>query len=198
MNTQNTSTPDSWENRIEQFSKIVGLPVEEVEAAMAEQPFELTKDSPYVLEMFSDEEVMPFGDFRKMFSDERGVSLPKLRLGIKYLRGPKDKRKEATTTVDPDLVDLQTKYGIKASFDDLGPEELVPYYNPNKNNRVTKALQKIFGDKAVIAFKPGTKQVAQEETINYITDLNDNLPEEESIEVEGELVRLYPVGKVPH
>ena len=199
MTTENKSVPDSWENRIEQFAKIVGLSTEEVEKALAEKPFELTKDTPYVLEMFSDDSITPFGDFRKIFCDDiRVVSLPKLRLGIKYLRGSKEKRDEATTQVDPDLMSLQTKYGIKTRFADLGPEELIPYYKPTKQNRISKALKDMFNDRKVIAFKPDSKKVAVEETINYITDVNDGLPEEDAIEVDGELVRLYAIGQVPN
>lgn len=197
MTTENTIIPDSWESRIDQFAKIIGLSVEEVNAAFAEKPFELTRDTLYVLEMLSDDSVTPFGDIRKLFCDERGVSLPKLRLAVKYLRGDKEKRETATTQVDPDLYDLQTKYGIKTRFEDLGPEELIPNYNPQKDNRITKALKKIFGDKNVVAFKPDSKQVAVEETVNYIVDINNGLPEENAIEVNGELVRLYPIGKVP-
>ena len=198
MTIQNTSIPDSWESRIEQFAKIVGLSVEMVEAAMAEKPFELTPDTPYVMEMLSDESVTPFGDLRKMFCDDRGVSLPKLRLGVKYLRGSKEKRDEATTNVDPDMMDLQVKYGIRTRFEDLGAEELIPHYVPTKQNRITKALKDKFGDKPVIAFKPDSKDVAVEETVNYIVDINDGLPEETAIEVNGELVKLYPIGKVPN
>lgn len=198
MSNETTSVPDSWESRIEQFAKIVGLSIEEVETAFAAKPFELKKDTPYVMEMFSDETIIPFGDLRNMFCEKRDVSMPKLRLGLKYLRGPKEKREVATTTIDPDMMDLQTKYGIKTRFDDLGAEELIPNYNPTKQNRITKALQKMFNDKPVIAFKPDSKTIAVEETVNYISDLNDGLPEEDAIEVDGELVRLYAIGKIPH
>lgn len=199
MTTKNTSAPDSWGTRIEQFAKIVGLELTEVEAAMAEKPFELTKDTPYVMEMLSDNEVTPFGDIRKMFCDDRDVSLPKLRLGVKYLRGPKDKREEATTNIDPDIMDLQTKYGIKTRLSDLGAEELIPLYNPTKSNRITQTLKDMFGSQKVIAFKPDSTVIAVEETVNYIVDINNGLPEEEeAIDVDGELVRLYPIGKLPN
>ena len=130
MTTQNTSVPDSWESRIEQFSKIVGLSVEELEQALAEKPFGLTKDSSFVLEMLSDEEVTPFGDFRKMFCDDESVSLPKLRLGVKYLRGTKAQRETATSTVDPDVMGLYTKYGVKTRMEDIPIEELIATYDP--------------------------------------------------------------------
>ena len=197
MTTQNTTLPNSWEDRIDQFAKIIGLSIEEVEAAFAEKPFELTKETPYVLEMLSDDEVTPFGDIRKMFCDDRNISLPKLRLGIKYLRGPKEVRETGTGEVDPDLMELQTKYGIKTRFEDLGAEELLPHYNPQKQNRIFKALKNIFGNKPVIAFDPDTNRVAVEETVNYIVDLNDGYPEVNAIEVKGELVTLHPIGVMP-
>jgi hypothetical protein len=197
MIEQNT-IPDSWEARIEQFSKIIGMTVDTVETALSDKNFELTKDTPYVLEMLSDETITPFGDFRKIFCDDRGISLPKLRLGIKYIRGSKELRAAATSTVDPDLMNIKTKYGIDISIEDLSVEELIPNYDPSKTNAITKALQKQFGDKKVIAFIPDTKKIAIEETINYIVDINDGLPEEEAIEVNGELVRLYEIGKVPN
>jgi len=198
MTTNTSNLPISWEDRINQFSKIIGLTEAQVESALAEKPLELTKETPYVLEMLSDDSIVPFGDLRKIFSDDRNVSLPKLRLGVKYLRGPKEVRDIGTEEVDPDLVELQTKYGIKTRFEDLGAEDLIPCYNPSKQNRITKALQAIFGDKPVIAFKPDSKQIAIEETINYIIDINDGLPEEDAIEVNGELVQLYPIGKLPN
>ena len=198
MSTQNTSVPDSWESRIEQFAKIIGRSIQEVEAALAEEPLKLTKDETYILEMLSDENITKFGDFRSLFCDSKNVSLPKLRLGMKYLRGSKEQRETGTDTVDPDIVDLQIKYGFKTRFSDLGPDELIPYYNPEKQNRVYKALKDIFGEKPVIAFKPDSKKVAVEETVNYITDIKDGLPEEKAIEVDGELVKLYSVGRIPH
>lgn len=198
MNDKNNNVPDSWEQRIDQFAKIVGLTVETVNEAFAEKPFELTVDTPYVLEMLSDESVTPFGDLRKMFCDDRDVSLPKLRLGVKYLRGTKAQRTEATSKVDPYLYDLQSKYGFENKFEDLGAEELLPYYRADKNNKISKALKDMFGNKPVIAFKPDSKEIALEETLNYIVDLADGLPEEKAIEVDGELVRLHPIGAVPN
>ena len=199
MNSINLSN-DSWESRIEQFTSVVGLTTEQVEQALAQNPFELTKETPYVLEMLSDETVTPFGDFRKIFSDNTNykISLPKLRMGIKFLRGPKEKREDASSKIDPDLLKLQTMFGIKTQMSDLEPEQLIPYYNPTKQNIISETLKDKFGSKKVIAFYPSSKKVAVEDTINYIVDLQNGLPEENTIEVDGELVRLYPVGKVPN
>ena len=191
-------TTDSWSERIESFSKIIGLDINQVEYALSEKPFELTENTAYVLEMLSDEDVTPFGDLRKIFCDSGKVSLPQLRLGVKYLRGPKEKRKEATSNVDPDLMDLKSKYGIKTDINDLGPEELIPYYNPLKTNKISVILQNMFGEKPVIAFNPQDGNVALDETLDYISDLSNGYPEESSIEVNGELVKLYPIGVMPN
>ena len=79
---------DSWEARIEQVAKIVGKTPEEVEEILNAPPYQITQD-PNRLEMLSDEDVTPFGDMRKMFCDDNGVTLPQLRLAMKWLRGPK-------------------------------------------------------------------------------------------------------------
>lgn len=194
-----TNTIDTWENRIEQSAKYLGLPKEKVEQILATPGFEITKDQ-NGLEMLSDENVTPFGDLRKLFCEDNGVAVPKLRMAIKFLRGPSQERKSATETVDPDILELQRRYGVSIKFklDDLGAEELIPLYNPNKNNRIAEALKKRYGTKAIIAFKPDSDVVAVDETINYIVDLEQGYDEEESIDVDGELVRLYPIGVVPN
>ena len=195
MDTNISTLPDTWENRIEQTAKVLGLTTEKVEEILATKGFEITKES-YGLQMLSDEEVTPFGDLRKLFCEENGIAVPKLRMAIKFLRGPKNSQK--TTEIDPDVMGLQKKYGIQVNLEDLDAEELLPLYRPSKKNAIYTVLSKKFGDKAIIAFKPDTTEVALEETLNYIVDIESGLPEEESIEVDGELVRLYPVGQVPN
>ena len=200
MKIDNQSNPnnDTWESRIERTAKVMGLDPQKVEEILNNPSFKITKES-YGLEMLSDESVTPFGDLRKLFCEDNGVSVPQLRMAIKYLRG-EQKTKTTTETIDPDMLDLQRKYGINIKFklDDLGAEELMPLYNPNKDNAIYRTLVKKYGNKKVVAFKPDSNVVAVEETINYIVDLNDGYPEEESIEVDGELVRLYPVGVLPN
>jgi len=193
MTTDNASLPDTWENRIKQAAAFMGLTAEDVERILNDYG---VQKEPAGLEMLSDENVTPFGDLRKEFCENNKVAVPKLRMAMKYLRGPENSQK--TDTLDPVTLELQTKYGIKTRLEDLGVDELLPYYNPLKKNRVHKVLKDMFKDKKVIAFKPDTKEVAIDETANYMTDLNDGLPEEDSIEVDGELVRLYEVGQVPN
>lgn len=189
------NVPDSWENRIEQAANVIGVPPERIEQILATKGYEITKD-PCGTQMLSDEEVTPFGDLRKLFCEENDIAVPKLRMAIRFLRGPKDSPK--TSEVDPDLVALQTKYGFRMRMEDLGIEELLPHYKPNKKNRIYETLLKKFGDKEIIAFKPDTTEVAVNESLDYIADLESGLPEEDAIEVDGELVKLYPIGKIPN
>ena len=196
MSDTNTSTiPDTWENRIDQSANIMGLTPSEIESILATKGFEITKE-PCGLQMLSDEEVTPFGDLRKLFCEENEIAVPKLRMAIRFLRGPKDSPK--TTEIDTEMIALQTRYGFKMRMEDLGIEELLPYYKPNKKNRIYETLVKKFGDKRIIAFNPDTTEVAFNETLDYITDIQNGLPEEESIDVNGELVKLYPIGKIPN
>lgn len=196
MNIDNQSNPnnDTWESRIERTAKVMGLDPQKVEEILNDPSFKITKES-YGLEMLSDESVTPFGDLRKLFCEDNGVSVPQLRMAIKHLRG--DQKLKTTETIDPDILELQRKYGV-FKLADLGAEELMPLYNPTKKNLIYNTLVNKYGDKKVVAFRPDSNVIAIEETINYIVDLNDGYPEEESIEVDGELVRLYPIGSLPN
>jgi len=194
-NTSVTAGPDTWENRIEQSANVMGITPEKVEQILATKGYEITKE-PCGLQMLSDEEVTPFGDLRKLFCEENDIAVPKLRMAIRFLRGPKDSPK--TTEIDTEMVALQSKYGFRMRMEDLGVEELLPYYKPNKKNRVYETLVKKFGDRPIIAFKPDTTEIAISETLDYIADTESGLPEEDTIEVDGELVKLYPVGKIPN
>lgn len=189
---------DTWETRIEQASRIMGITPDKLESILNSKGFEITKE-PSGIEMLSDEQITPFGDLRKLFCEDNGVAVPKLRMAITYLRGNvKDSTKKYADMIDPDLVELQQRFGIKFRLDDLGVEDLIPLYKPNKNNRITEALRKKFGNDPIIAFKPDSSEVAIEETINYLADLEQGFNKEESIDVDGELVRLYPLGIVPN
>jgi hypothetical protein len=75
----------------------------------------------------------------------------------------------------------------------------LPLYKPAKSNRISHALEKRYGKYGkFIAFRPSSTEVATEETIDYITDLEQGFEPEDSIMVDGELVRLYGVGEVPN
>ena len=130
---------DTWENRIEQASKIMGITPEKLESILNSKGFEITKE-PSGIEMLSDEQITPFGDLRKLFCEDNGIAVPKLRMAITYLRGSvKDSTKKYVDMIDPDLVELQQRFGIKFRLEDLGVEDLIPLYKPNNNNRITEA-----------------------------------------------------------
>ena len=188
----NHSEPDTWENRIKQASVFLGESPEIVEGILKEYGVEKL---PAGMQMLSDEKITPFGDLRAAFCDKHGFAVPKLRMAMAYLRGPISSGK--TDTIDPVMYDLQQKYGIRTRLEDLGIAELLPYYDPKKQNRIFKVLKDMFGDKPVIAFKPDSKEIAIEETSNYIVDVQDGMPEEDAIDVGGELVKLFPVGRMP-
>ena len=188
---------DSWESRIEQVAQILGKTVDEVEEILNAEPFRLTQD-PNRLEMLSDEDVTPFGDLRKMFCDENGVSLPQLRMCMKVMRGPKESVK--ASQMDSNMLGLKARYGLETSLDDLGIDQILEFYNPKKRDKVHEIIRERYEDRygAVIAFKPDSTKVAIEETLDYISDLEAGLPTETSLEVDGEHVRLYRVGETPN
>lgn len=193
MNT--TVSSDTFENRIEKAANVLGKTPAEVEAILNAQPYCINKENG--IELLSSEEATPFGDLRNLFCEKNGIPLPKLRMAIKYLRG---KSVKITTETDSALIELQTKYGIDTSLDDLDAEQLLPYYNPKRKNAVHDILEKRYGQKygAFIAFHPDTEEVAIEETLNYLADLESGYDAEESTLVDGEPVQLYRVGQVPN
>ena len=191
----NQTTTDSWESRVQQASIYLGKTPEEVEDILEE--FGINKNDSTALEMLANETITPFGDLRSLFCEQHGIAVPKLRMAMPYLRGPKESKASAAS--DPVIMQLKAKFGIDASIDDLDFENLLPYYDPSKPaNKVTQILKEKYGDQKIIAFKPDSKEIAREETVNYVTDLENGYEEEEYIEVEGTPVRLYAIGIVPH
>lgn len=194
-----TSTPDTWENRIQSAATFMNLPAKDIEEGLKKLGVE--KDSSG-LEMLSDESITPFGDIRVIFCDNRdsnGYNIPiaKVRLAMKYLRGPKDSQK--TDSIDPELIALKTKYGIRMKMEDVEPSELLEHYHPEQpNHPITTALKKKFGDKKIIVFKPDSKAIDIDATANYIADLEQGFPEQDTVESDGVLVRIYSVGQVPN
>ena len=170
---------DSWESRIEQVAKILGKESEEVEAILNKEPFRITQD-PNRLEMLSDEEITPFGDMRKIFCDEEGVSLPQLRMCMKVLRGPKGSKK--VTDMDVDTLAFNAKYGLQTTVEDLDIDHLLEFYNPKKRNKIHDIIRDRYENRygAVIAFDPNSNNVAIEETLDYIAGLEAGLSIEES------------------
>jgi len=189
-----TATPDSWESRIETAATFLGITPEEVVESLLELGVE---KEPAGLEMLSDDSISPFGDLMKVFGDVREIPIAKVRLAAKYLRGPKDSAK--TDTLDPELVELKKKYGFKLKMQDVDPAELLTHYHPERpSHPVTQALKKRFGRQNVIIFKPDSKTVDVDETANYMADLEQGYPEQDTVESDGVLVRVYPVGQVPN
>lgn len=185
---------DSWESRIQNAATFMGLQTSEVEEGLKEIGAE---KEPAGLEMLSDEEVTPFGDIRAVFCDRLKIPIAKVRMAMKCLRGPKGSTK--TDTLDPEIVALKQKYGIKFKMEDVDPSELLEHYHPEQpNHPVTVALKKRFGSDVVIVFKPDSKVIDIEATANYIADMAQGLPLEETVESDGVLVRVYPVGVVPN
>ena len=186
--------PDSWETRIQEASVILQKTPEEVTQILKDHGIE---EIPAGLEMLSDEEITPFGDLRSLFCETHGVALPKLRMAMKYLRGPTNSPK--TDTVSTDDYALRSKYDIKTRWEDLPTEELLINYSPSqKDNPVNKTLKKRFGNQPVVAFKPESKEVAADETINYISDPEDGYPEEDFVTVDGVPVKLYSINTLPY
>ena len=197
QSNQSTPTSDSWENRITSAATFMGISAQKVEEGLKTLGVE---KEPAGLEMLSDESITPFGDIRAVFCDNAlfgQIPIAKVRLGMKYLRGPKDSQK--TDSIDPELVALKSKYGIRMKLEDVEPAELLEHYHPEQpNHPITTALRKKFGDKRVIVFKPDSKVVDIEVTANYIADLEQGYEEEETVESDGLLVRVYAVGQVPN
>lgn len=80
----------------------------------------------------------------------------------------------------------------------VDPVTLISSYNPRKpGHPVTRILKTHYGDKHVIAFRHGTKQVAVSQVGNYLRELEEGFPEVEFIEVDGLPAKLYPVGVIP-
>lgn len=195
MSSPNTpvGSQDTWESRINSASAMLGKSFQETEQILKSLGVEKETNG---LAMLSDEEVTPFGDLRRAFCEESNVPIAKLRMAIKHLRGSKEAEK--ASEIDPEVVMLQQKFGYTRKLKDVDPTELIEYYNPLKiSSPIAKVLKDHFGDKNVIAFKPGTKEVAVEQTIDYISDLEQGLEVMDSVDVDGSLVKLYPIGVIP-
>jgi len=200
LSVTTTSTSDSWESRIQSAATFMGITIETVEAALKDMGVEKDNDGVPGTVMLSDEEITPFGDIRARFCDnpEYGkIPIAKVRMGMKYLRGPQGSQK--TDSVDPEILALNRKYGIRMKLEDVDPSELLANYHPEQpNHPITVALKKRFGDSKVIVFKPDSTIVDIEATSNYIADLAQGYDAMETVESDGALVRLYEVGKIPN
>lgn len=201
-NPATANLPDTWDNRIQQAAACMSISVKDVERLL--QDYGVSKDHPDCLAMLSDEVVTPFGDLRRTFCEDDPlvkVKVPVLRMAMKCLRGPTAvDTKTVTESVDPEMATLKEKFGIKVRLEDIEPTELLPYYRPEKvSHPITSALRKRFGDKKVIVFKEDSKEIDVEATANYMSDLEQGFPEQDTVEgTDGSLSRLYPIGQVPN
>jgi hypothetical protein len=200
QNTQNTptqtptpSTLDSWENRILNASTFLGLSIDETIEGLKKLGVE---KEPAGMEMLSDEEIVPFGDLRKVYCDDLDIPIAKVRMAMKYLRGSKESKK--TDSIDPTMVKMKEKYGVKLKLEHVPTWQLLEDYDPTKKDHpITLVLLNRYNDEKVIIFRPDTTEVDVEATADYITDLDQGFPQEAMVQSQGEFVCPMAVGDVP-
>lgn len=188
---------DTWEKRISMFSKTVGKSMEEVERALAEKPLEITEETPRALEMLSDDEITPFGDLRHALVEKAGISLPLFRMGVKYLRGPKENRTKIE--IEPNMMAIHKKYGMEMTIDSLSLEQLLEFYDPSEEHKISEILRDKYERKygKFIAYKKGSKEIAIDDILNYIADIDTGFEKTEYIDVDGDPCKLYGIGEIP-
>ena len=87
---------------------------------------------------------------------------------------------------------------MQAVFSFINIETLLGWYDPeDPDNLATNLLQQRFGSEPLIAFIPGTRDVAIKDSADYIKDRRRGFDKQEHIYVDGKLARLYPVGVLP-
>jgi hypothetical protein len=192
----NTTTPviNSLNERIASAALVLGKSTDQIELELSAI---LGPKSEEWVELMSSEEFTKFGDFMKALKDdsEKPSPIAVVRKAVSILRGPEEKVKSESS---PRAQELTEALGVKPTMGSADTLDLLALYLPGKSeDPVSRELAKRYGDKAVIAFSPGTTEVAVAETIAYVTDLQQGMPSQESIMVGGSLSRLYPVGKKP-
>jgi len=188
----NATNQDSWSNRVNAVATAIGITPAKVIELLTSWGIEEQMG----IEMLDDDEVTKFGDFQNVFGkvDDRSIPLAKLRLAFKFLKG--GKKAEDRPSLDARTVELKS-LGIKFRPEDAPPAQLFKLYDPSlPGDPITNALKKRFGDKKVVAFKE-TGEVAVDETVAYVNDLEQSFPEQDAIMVDGSLSRLWPVGVKP-
>lgn len=146
------------------------------------------------VEDLDDDDVFKFGDFREIY---KSLPVPVLRKVFKALRGGKlTAMSGSNPEIDSRVQELRS-LGLKVRLEDADPATLLKFYLPDKPaDPVSTALKKRFGDKPVLAFRDDGS-LAITETLQYIADLEQNYPEQETITVDGKLAKLWPVGAKP-
>ena len=192
----NTTPAISLDERIQTAAQILGKSTEQVEQELAKI---LGPKSDDWSDLLSSEEFTKFGDFMKALNDDSESPSPiaVVRKAVSILRGPKEETKGQEDN-SPRAQQLKEVLGVKPTMGSADTVDLLGLYLADKpEDPVTRELKKRYGTQSVIAFVPGTTEVAVEETISYVTDLQQGMPEQESIMVGGSLSRLYPVGRKP-
>lgn len=194
----NTNTTGPLAERINKSAQVLGKSAEQVEQELS---VILGPKSDEWMDLLASEEFTKFGDFMTAFGDKSASPSPiaLVRKAVAILRGPEAVAKDkGTDKLSPRMQLLKNALGIKNTISTADASDLFKLYLADKpEDPVSLELKRRYGEQRVVAFAPDTKQVAVEETINYITDMAQGLPEQETVYVGGTLVRLYPVGKVP-
>jgi hypothetical protein len=148
------------------------------------------------VELLNDDEIFKFGDYREAFKD---YPIAVVRMSWRGLRGGKKEPQvlmESTADTDGRAALLKS-LGLKVRLEDADTSVLLKLYLPDKpSDPVTTALKKRFQERPVIAFHDdGT--VAEIESLQYVSDLEQGYPARDSIMVDSKLTKLWPVGIKP-
>lgn len=178
---------DTWDARISAAAEALHVAPEILTDKL--RTLGILKD-PHGLTMLDDEEVFKFGDLRAEWPE---MPIAALRMGMKFLRPPKQEQRDQPDERTQQLQAL----GLKVKLEDADTGVLLNLFVPDKpNDPVTNALRKRFGTKPVIAYGPDGK-VAVAETMEYVDGQERGYPPAESIMVGGKLAKLWPVGVTP-
>lgn len=165
-------------------------------------------DSETAIQDMSDDELLPFGDFRRELQEKLGVPLIKVRKAYRILHAKKDKKEQIDNNeideiakllhVNTDQV-LMLLAGGKNIGDFVDVKKLLHLYDPSKTNSIIcKILKARFGNKSIIAFDPETSKVAVNETVSEIECREQGFTPSEYVTVGNTPVELYPVGVNPN
>lgn len=196
ISSSTQTTQDSWESRIQFTAQILGLTPEEVVESLASDEIGIDKE-PLGLEMLSDENILRFADFSKVFRDGKGVKMGKIRLAYNKLIKPNGQSEKATK-LDARTLELKEKFGYKVKMADAKNEDLLDFYDTARpNDPVTRTLHGRYGDTPVIALDPDTGEVAIAESLDVMTDVDRGIEPPDTILVNDVLVRLVAIGIQP-
>ncbi|MFH1364677.1 MAG: hypothetical protein ABIH52_03385 [Candidatus Aenigmatarchaeota archaeon] len=201
-----------YNSRVVLAADVFGLPKEKV-FEILNGKFGITEQNG--VSLLTDPTAFKEGQCRQAFcEDESGpkIGLAVFNRGFHLLTQP-EKPSDEPAAEDTEEKSFLDKLGLGDKSDQLmlwlaggggsladliNPIELISHYRPNEpRNPVTQIMKKAFGNKPVIAFKPGTAEVAVAETKQYITELDQGHDEKDAIMVDGTKVRLMPVGVLP-